>query len=66
MNWLRRGGISKVMIGTKVHSFEKSWFGLTRYVRHPFQWLKKRVNFDFYESLKNMLTITPLIIFYLM
>jgi hypothetical protein len=66
INWLRRGGISKFMDETKIHVFENSWLGLTRHVRYPFQWMKKRVNFDFYESLKNIITITPLIIFYLM
>jgi len=62
INWLRRGGVSTLLVLSKLHIFEKSWLETVTATYQPFSWFKNIINLDSFRSLKVILMYTPMVI----
>lgn len=65
INWLRNGGMSKMIHFTNISKIEKTWFETINKISTVINNFKKLFFLEYGNRLKYLLTITPIVIFIL-
>ena len=59
LSWIRTGGVSQNIKNTVHHKIENSWLEILNETQTITHFIKKKINFGFYNSLKFLFTLTP-------